>query len=209
MALFITMEGSDGSGKTTQMNRLEATLRGEGYSVVRSREPGGTRIGEWLRQLILDPANTEMDDRTEALLYAASRAQHVKEVIRPALADGSIMLCDRFTDSSLIYQGIGRELSVEAIEALNAWATQDLQPDLTFVLYIDYEEGLRRKAMQNDGHLDRLEQAEEAFHRRVNDGYRMLAERYPERVCLIDATDTVEAIEARILEEVKRRLRED
>lgn len=207
MGLFITMEGSDGSGKTTQMDLLEEALRRQGREVVRSREPGGTPIGEKIRDLILDPAHKEMDDRTEALLYAASRAQHVKQIIKPALERGAIMLCDRFTDSSLIYQGIGRNLSVEAIEAINIWATKELQPDVTFVLYIDYEEGLRRKQVQTGGHLDRLEQADEEFHRRVNEGYLTLAQRYPQRIRLIDATGTVEEIHKNIMDQVQTLIR--
>ena len=139
MSLFITMEGSDGSGKTTQMDLLEAALRQRGLDVVRSREPGGTPIGEKIRGLILDPAHTEMDDRAEALLYAASRAQHVTQVIRPALERGAVMLCDRYVDSSLIYQGVGRGLTVDAVETVNDWAVQGLMPDATFIMYIDYE----------------------------------------------------------------------
>ncbi len=202
--LFITMEGSDGSGKTTQMDRLEAEIRRRTQrEVLRSREPGGTVIGERIRELLLDPAYTGMDDRTEALLYAASRAQHVRQVIEPALQRDAIVLCDRFVDSSLIYQGIGRELGVEAVEGINAWATRGLVPDVTFVLYLEYEEGLRRKQAQTHGHLDRLEQAAEDFHRRVNEGYRMLAERYPERVRLIDASRSVSEIQKDILRQLE------
>lgn len=203
MGLFISMEGSDGSGKTTQMNLLQDELVAAGYTVSRSREPGGTRIGEKLRDLILDPENVEMDERAEALLYAASRAQHIREVIRPAVERGEIMLCDRFVDSSLVYQGIGRELGIEDVAAINRWAIQGLLPDVTLILYIDFEEGLRRKKLQTNDHLDRLEQAAEDFHRRVNEGYLTLAEMYPDRIILINAMRSVEEIHADVMEKLK------
>ena len=185
MGLFISMEGSDGSGKTMQMNMLEQELRQRGLDVLRSREPGGTAISEKIRDMLLDPANTEMSDRTEALLYAASRAQHVEQVLKPALRQGKIVLCDRYVDSSLVYQGIGRGLGIPAIEEINAFATGGLQPDVTIVLQIDFEEGLRRKGIQNGG-LDRMEAQKEDFLRRIHDGFTELKELYPERVFLID-----------------------
>ena len=183
--IFITMEGPDGSGKTMQMNMLEQELRQRGLDVLRSREPGGTAISEKIRDMLLDPANTEMSDRTEALLYAASRAQHVEQVLKPALRQGKIVLCDRYVDSSLVYQGIGRGLGIPAIEEINAFATGGLQPDVTIVLQIDFEEGLRRKGIQNGG-LDRMEAQKEDFLRRIHDGFTELKELYPERVFLID-----------------------
>ena len=185
MGLFISMEGPDGSGKTMQMNMLEQELRQRGLDVLRSREPGGTAISEKIRDMLLDPANTEMSDRTEALLYAASRAQHVEQVLKPALRQGKIVLCDRYVDSSLVYQGIGRGLGIPAIEEINAFATGGLQPDVTIVLQIDFEEGLRRKGIQNGG-LDRMEAQKEDFLRRIHDGFTELKELYPERVFLID-----------------------
>ncbi len=197
--LFLSMEGSDGCGKTTQMNLLEAALRAEGYSVTRSREPGGTPIAEKIRELILDPGNAEMDERAEALLYAASRAQHIKEVIRPAIERGDVMLCDRFVDSSLVYQGIGRGLGVREVADINLWAISGILPDLTLILYIDFEEGLRRKRLQTADHLDRLEQAAEDFHRRVNEGYKTLAALYPERVVLVDASGSIEEVHEAVM----------
>ena len=185
MGLFISMEGPDGSGKTMQMNMLEQELRQRGLDVLRSREPGGTAISEKIRDMLLDPANTEMSDRTEALLYAASRAQHVEQVLKPALRQGKIVLCDRYVDSSLVYQGIGRGLGIPAIEEINAFATGGLQPDVTIVLQSDFEEGLRRKGIQNGG-LDRMEAQKEDFLRRIHDGFTELKELYPERVFLID-----------------------
>lgn len=202
MGILITMEGPDGSGKTLQMDMLEQKLREAGYPVIRSREPGGTPIGEAIREVILDPRHQEMDSMTEALLYAASRAQHVAEKIRPALAEGKIVLLDRFLDSSLVYQGIGREMTIETIEAINRFATGGLEPDVTFMVYIDFEEGLRRKKRQN-GSLDRMEAQKEAFHRRVNEGYLTLAQRYPERIQLVDGARSPEEVHQDILKRVQ------
>ena len=202
MGLLITMEGPDGSGKTMQMDLLEEALRRQGLSVVRSREPGGTRIGEAIRGIILSPDYTEMDAMTEALLYAASRAQHVAEKIRPAMQQGSIVLLDRFLDSSLVYQGIGRGMTIETVEAINRFATGGLQPDMTIMVYIDYEEGLRRKKRQN-GSLDRMEAQQESFHRRVNEGYRQLAERYSQRIQLVDGARDPQIVHQDILKRVQ------
>lgn len=199
--LLITMEGPDGSGKTMQMDLLERTLRKQGYPVIRSREPGGTPIGEAIRSVILNPEYSEMDSMTEAMLYAASRAQHVAEKIKPAMAEGYIVLLDRFLDSSLVYQGIGRGMAIETIEAINRFATGGLQPDVTFMVYIDYEEGLRRKRKQN-GSLDRMEAQQDSFHRRVNEGYLQLAQRYPERIQLIDGARDPQTVHQDILKRV-------
>lgn len=188
MGLFISMEGPDGSGKTMQMDMLEKDLRQRGLDVLRSREPGGTAISEKIRDMLLDPANTEMSSRTEALLYAASRAQHVEQVLKPALDGGKIVLCDRYVDSSLVYQGIGRGLGIPAIEEINAFATGGLQPDVTIVLQIDFEEGLRRKGRQN-GSLDRMEAQKEDFLRRIHDGFTHLKDLDPDRVFLIDGAN--------------------
>lgn len=203
MGLLITMEGPDGSGKTMQMDLLEKALREQGYPVVRSREPGGTPIGEAIRSVILNPEYKEMDAMTEALLYAASRAQHVAEKIRPSMEQGAIVLLDRFLDSSLVYQGIGRGMTIETIEAINRFATGGLQPDTTLMVYIDYEEGLRRKKQQK-GSLDRMEAQQDNFHRRVNEGYLQLAQRYPERIQLIDGDRDPQIIHQDILKRVKQ-----
>lgn len=186
MSLFISMEGPDGSGKTMQMDLLERELLQAGRCVVRTREPGGTPIGERIRELLLNPDCREMTPVTEALLYAASRAQHVEQTIRPALERGQIVLCDRYIDSSLVYQGIGRDLGVGQIADINQYATGGLWPDITFVLQIGYEEGLRRKSRQYDGKLDRMERQQDEFHRKVHDGFNRLAELYPQRVRMID-----------------------
>lgn len=200
--LLITLEGPDGSGKTMQMDLLEQALLAQGYPVLRSREPGGTAIGEAIRGIILDPQYSEMDPMTEVLLYAASRAQHVAEKIKPALEKGSIVLLDRFLDSSLVYQGIGRGMTIETIEEINRFATGGLQPDITLMVYIDYEEGLRRKKAQK-GSLDRMEQQQELFHRRVNEGYLTLAHRYPDRIKLIDGAREPQKVHQDILKRIQ------
>lgn len=206
MGLLITLEGPDGSGKTCQMDELEKALKAAGYPVVRSREPGGTPIGEAIREVILNPAYTEMDKMTEALLYAASRAQHVAEKIKPALESGAIVLLDRFLDSSLIYQGLGRGLGIETVEAINRFATGGLEPDATFMVYVSYEEGLRRKRKQHE--LDRLEGEKGDFHRLVNEGYKELATRYPERIQFIDGAREPEAVHADIMSRVEQLIKE-
>ena len=189
---LISFEGPDGAGKSTQIKRLEA----RGFPYICSREPGGTPIGEKLRELILDKRYSEMSRRTEALLYAAARAQHVDEVIRPALEEGKIVICDRFTDSSIAYQGYGRTLGEDVIRALNAFATEGLQPDLTVLLLLDPEEG-RRRAEKREA-LDRLESEAAAFRAEVNRGYLRIAEEEPERVIYIDAGEDIEDIAAQI-----------
>jgi len=203
MGLFITLEGPDGSGKTTQMDLLEAALRKEGLDLIRTREPGGTLISEKIRDMVLDPACSEMCDRAEALLYAAARAQHLHEKILPALNAGKIVLCDRFVDSSLVYQGIGRNLGVETIAELNRFATGGVLPDLTIVIQIDYEEGLRRKALQRNGELDRLEQQKDDFHRKVHEGFAELKKYSPARVVQIDGSGSCEEVHAQVMETVR------
>lgn len=197
---FITFEGPDGSGKSTQMERLEQFLTERNLPILRSREPGGTEISEALRQLILDPSRTEMNSRTEALLYAAARAQHVEEVIRPALDQGITVICDRFTDSSIVYQGYGRELGAVSIRRLNAFATGGLQPDLTILMAIDPELGRKRAAQRNAP--DRIEAEALSFHRRVYQGYLEIAEQEPERIICIDAEAAVDSIAAKIQKRV-------
>jgi dTMP kinase len=195
--LFIAFEGGDGSGKSTQLSLLRAHLEGLGLSVVVTREPGGTAIGERIREVVLDPASSEMSDRAEALLYAAARAQHVAEVIEPALAAGKIVLCDRFIDSSIVYQGAGRDLGEWRIEELNLWATGQVAPDLIVLLDVAVDEGLRRAGA--DGTHDRLEAAGEDFHGAVREAYRRRADAEPHRWLLLDGRLPVEDIRGRIL----------
>jgi dTMP kinase len=203
--MFIVFEGVEGSGKTTQMKMLFDTFTKEGRGVVVTREPGGTPIAERIRGIVLDAAAKEMDPKTEALLYAASRAQHVMEVIRPGLEAGKIVLCDRFIDSSLAYQGIARGLGEEDILRLNIWGTDETIPDLVILLHLDPEIGLSR----TKGDPDRMEQEDIGFHRKVSEAYLHLARAFPSRFTVIDAAGTVEEIHRQIKAAILPFLRED
>ena len=194
--IFISFEGPDGSGKTTQIERLAAFLKEQGYECLITREPGGTAISEAVRGILLDPAYKEMDYMTEAMLYASARAQLVAEVIRPALSEGKAVISDRFVDSSVVYQGIARGLGIDEVYRLNGFAIQGLMPSLTIHLDLSAEEGIRRK--KNQAELDRLEQEDISFHAQVTEGYRTLAKLSPDRIRTIDATLPVEVIEERI-----------
>ena len=203
---FLTVEGPDGSGKGTQIEQLADKLDRWGWEVIRSREPGGTPIGEKIREILLDRENAAMADETEALLYAASRAQHVREKIRPAVAEGKIVLCDRFLDSSVAYQGGGRKLGIDEVLAINAPAVDGTQPDLTVYLEIDHRKAMERRCAASVP--DRLEMEAESFHARVEDGYHQLIDRDPERFVVVDAERTREEISAEIAEKVLNRLME-
>lgn len=194
--LFITIEGPDGAGKSTQIIFVREFLEEKGYEVLLTREPGGTIIGEKIRDLILDKDHQEMSDVTEALLYAASRAQHVAELIIPAINGGKVVLCDRFVDSSIAYQGKGRGLGLESIRDINDFATIGLKPDLTIFLDIDPEIGLKRIKATKE--LDRLEQEKLDFHRKVYEGYMELINMYPERIKVISANQSIEEISKEI-----------
>jgi dTMP kinase len=199
--LFITFEGLDGSGKTTQMTRLAARLRSLGRVVVETREPGGTRIGSQIRRILLDAAHHELHPTAELLLYFASRAQNVEEVIRPALDAGNIVLCDRFTDSTVAYQSRGRKLGDEPVRVLERIACGGLQPDLTLWIDIPPEESLARARGRNtaSGTQDtRMDEQSVEFYRKVNEGYRALAERYPERIRRIEGSGGVDIVEREI-----------
>lgn len=197
--LFITFEGTEGSGKTTQMERLIAKLEQAGYRVTHTVEPGGTEIGRQIRRILLDSKNSGLAPTAELLLYFASRAQNVAEVIRPALTQGRAVVCDRFTDSTLVYQGAGRGLGGENIEALHTIACGALQPDITIYLDIDLETGLGRAFERNRAAADgpdetRLDNEALEFHRRVREAYLSLAARERPRFRVIDARGTVEAV---------------
>lgn len=194
--IFITIEGLDGSGKSTQIPYIKKLLEEKGYEVVLTREPGGTKIGEKIRQILLDNDCKEMSAVTEALLYAASRAQHVEELIIPALEEGKVVLCDRFADSSTAYQGMGRGLGPEAIININKFATRGLMPDITILLDIDPKIGLNRVKITKEA--DRLEQEKIDFHKRVYKGYKDLANMYPNRIKVIKADKTIEEISREI-----------
>jgi len=195
--LFITFEGTEGSGKSTQIRILVEHLRADGFTVIENQEPGGTPIGREIRRILLDPMHQEMAAITELLLMFASRAQAASEVIRPALERGEIVVSDRFTDSSLAYQGEAREIGFDTVLALHRLALGDLRPDLTLCLSIDVAEGLKR-AFQRSAPSDRLDRQSLAFHERVAYGYRKIAELEPERFRFIDANGDPEAVAARV-----------
>lgn len=199
--VFITFEGGDGAGKSTHIKFLAQVLEGAGLEVVRVREPGGTSVGEQLRAVVLDPANGEMAPEAELLIYEAARAQIVAQVIAPALARGAVVLCDRFTDSTLAYQGSGRGLSREFIEAANAFAARGIVPDRTIVMKCgDVQEKRGRVASREE--MDRLERAGDAFHGRVNAAFDALAEQHGSRIGVVETTgahsDTARAIFAHL-----------
>jgi dTMP kinase len=197
--LFITLEGGDGSGKSTQSALLAEWLEGQGKTVVLSREPGGTELGDEIRDMVLHRRG-HITARAEALLYAADRAQHIATKIRPALERGDIVLQDRYLDSSVAYQGAGRVLDPGEIRALSLWAAEDLLPDLTILL--DLDESLGRDRLKNRTKYDRLEDEKADFHARVRSAYLQLAAAEPERFLVVPATDTVESISAQIRERV-------
>jgi dTMP kinase len=200
--LFITFEGLDGCGKSTQMELLAESLRERGYVVLLTREPGGTPLGEAVRDLLLDPRYHGMSARAEALLYAAARAHLVEQVIRPALQDGQVVLCDRYLDSSLAYQGYGRSLGTDDIVTLNVWATECLFPDLTLLL--DLDDSLRSSRLA--AVPDRLEAEDDEFHGRVAEGYRLLATLHPHRIRKIDADGTEAEVQARVRAAIEEEL---
>ena len=193
---FITFEGGEGSGKSTQMALVAERFRQAGVSVRFLREPGGTAVGEAVRRILLDPAGEGMDPRAELLLYEASRAQLVAEVIRPAIASGTVVLCDRFADSSTAYQGHARGLGVESVRAMNVAATGGLVPDRTLLFDIDPRIGLERATT---GGADRIEAESLAFHQRVREGFLDIADGEPERVRVIDASGSVEQVAERTI----------
>ncbi len=201
--IFITMEGPDGSGKTTQIDLLKKYLEHKGYDIVIAREPGGTTIGEAIREIILNPDYKEMGHMTELLLYASARAQLVNQVIKPALAEGKAVICDRFVESSAVYQGIGRGLGVDTVYEVNNFALGDVKPKLTIFMDLDAEDGIKRKKKQAE--LDRMEQEDLSFHKRVVEGYRQLAKLYPERIVPINATLPIDEIHSMIVQEVEQR----
>ena len=203
--MFITFEGPDGSGKTTQIRLLADLLAGRGYNVLKLREPGGTPIGTQIRHVIHDLDNHAMDPHTEFLLYSASRAQLVSEHIRPHLATGGIVICDRFSDSSLAYQGYGRGLDLNAVRQITQFATGGLKPDLTLYLDIDPERGLSRRSASGE-EWNRMDAQTLAFYERVRDGYYNLIAAEPARWIKIDADQSPEEVQAAIAGAVEQRL---
>ena len=192
--MFITIEGTEGSGKTTVAKELAKLLTTNGYEVVHTREPGGTPISESIRNVILDKNNTSMDGRTEALLYAASRRQHLVEKIWPALKEGKIVLCDRFLDSSLAYQGYARGLGYDEVLNINLFATENTYPDLTLFFVIEPEAGLQRIAKNKNREVNRLDLENLPFHQKVYDAFIELSKKFPERYVTIDASQSLEQV---------------
>ncbi|USK59904.1 dTMP kinase [Peribacillus asahii] len=191
---FITLEGPEGAGKTTILQLLGAALEKEGHRVVVTREPGGIPIAEQIREVILNKENTAMDSRTEALLYAAARRQHLVERIIPALEQGMIVLCDRFIDSSLAYQGHARGLELEEIYSINTFAIADVMPDITLYFDIEPEEGLKRIQANNHREVNRLDLETIDFHKKVREGYQLIMNRWKERFVLLDASQSLEVV---------------
>ncbi len=206
--MFITFEGPDGSGKTTQIRLLTGWLRGQGYEVIVTREPGGTDIGDQIRDVLHDPDNIAMNARTEILLYSASRAQHVAQLVRPALAAGKVIVSDRYADSTLAYQGYGRGLHLETLMTITLFATDGLLPDLTLYLDITPEEGLRRRQLGGD-EWNRLDAEALEFHQQVRDGYLELIKQEPRRWVVVDAARSEEEVQAEIRAVIRARLKRD
>jgi len=202
---FITLEGPDGSGKTGQIPPLAEYLRSRGVDVLTTREPGGTEIGDQVRRVIMDLSNKGMDPRTEILLFQASRVQIVEQVIRPALNAGKVVICDRYADSTLAYQGYGHQSDITFLQQLLHFATGGLKPDLTLMLDVDVEEGLRRRQV-GGGEWNRLDDYDLQFHQRVRDGYHRLVELEPKRWEVIDARQTRDVIQQQIRAVVLPRL---
>lgn len=189
--MLITFEGIEGCGKTTQIGLLADHLARQGYSVVRTREPGGTHFGEALRELLLKKG-TDVDPLCELMIFMAMRAQHVDEIILPALKDGRIVLCDRFTDATYAYQGSGRKIDTAIIDTLNSMVTKGIRPNLTILLDIAVEKGLKRRAASSD--MDRIEGENISFHQRVSKAYEKLAKEDPKRFFVVDANLKIEAL---------------
>lgn len=207
--IFITFEGIDGSGKTTQLRLLAERLRATGRDVVEAVEPGGTAIGRQVRAIVLDGRNTNLTPRAELLLYFASRAQNVEEVIRPALREGKIVVCDRFTDSTLVYQGYGRGLGADVVMALHEIACEGLQPEITVFVDIDLDESLRRARDRNVSVASsetRIDDESREFHRAVRDAYLALAKREAHRFLVVDGTASVEEVAERVWKAVAARV---
>jgi dTMP kinase len=204
--MFITLEGPEGSGKSSQLPELAEFLRGQGWDVLTTREPGGTLIGDQIRQILMRLDNQELHPRTEILLFLASRAQLVEQVIKPALREGKLVLSDRFGDSTLAYQGYGHGIDLATLRAMLDFATDNLKPDLTLLLDVDVEIGLQRKRKEDE--WNRLDAYELAFHQRVREGYHKLCQLEPERWRVIDAMQPKDAVQLALRQAVMQFLQE-
>lgn len=205
--LFITFEGGEGCGKSTQIAALKARLEAKGKTVVQTREPGGTPLGESVRNLLqYDDAGQGMSPEAELLLFAASRAQHVRELIAPAIAEGQIVLCDRFLDSTTVYQGVARAIDSKKVDTINQFAIGDTNPDLTILIDLPPEIGLARVHARSDGQLDRMEKEAIEFFQAVRQGYLDLAKSEPKRFLVLDGSQSVEELETQIWQKVEATL---
>ena len=201
--VFITFEGGEGSGKTTIANMIKDTLTDEGYHVVLTREPGGVDIAEKIRDVIVDVKNTNMDKKTEALLYAASRRQHLVEKVIPALEKGFIVICDRYVDSSLVYQGIARGIGIDEVYEMNLFATDNKLPDRTIFFDVKPEVGLKRVHTDSQREVNRLDLEKLDFHQKVYEGYLEICNKYPERIVKVDAHVNVGEVYRQVLERIR------
>lgn len=201
--IFITFEGGEGSGKTTIASMVKEQLVKEGYCVVLTREPGGVKIAESIRDVIVDVQNTNMDERTEALLYAASRRQHLVEKVLPALAKDAIVICDRYVDSSLVYQGIARGIGIDEVYEMNLFATDNILPKRTIFFDVKPEIGLERVYMNKDREINRLDMEKLEFHQSVYNGYLQLCEKYSDRIVKIDASVDIDEVYKQVINKIK------
>lgn len=199
--LFITFEGIDGCGKSTQLSRVAKNLADQGFSIVTTREPGGTDIAEKIREILISPDNNAMVNECEILLYCAARAQHVRERIIPAIEQGKIVLCDRFQEATFAYQGFGRAISIDMLTMLNSYATGGLNPDRTFIFDLSVHESFVRLEKMNKA-KDRLESSGIDFFERIREGYLSMAKKYPQRIQLVDGTQSVENISATVISSI-------
>lgn len=204
--VFITFEGNDGAGKTTVCLQVLKRLKQEGHEVIYTREPGGSRIAETIRNILLDVDNKELTARTEALLYAASRSQHLQEIVIPALQAGKIVLCDRYVDSSLAYQGVARDLGIEDVWKINEFAIDGYMPQKTLFLAVSIETGQKRMNIRGD--KNRLDLEQDSFHQKVRRGYEALIKMYPERIQVIDAEPALDVVVQAAYDVVKKVIEE-
>lgn len=202
--VFITFEGGEGSGKTTIAALIKEALDKEGYQVTLTREPGGVEIAEKIRDIIHDVKYTNMDSKTEALLYAASRRQHLVEKVIPALKRGEIVICDRFVDSSMVYQGIARGIGMKEVYDMNLFATENILPKRTIFFDIKPEDGLKRVYANKDREVNRLDLENIDFHKNVYQGYLSICDMFPERIVKIDASKDIDAVFSQVLERIRR-----